>query len=253
VKKETLFDVVVTTQVPMRIGGPDDPLSAAQNVVSRVGDRLVIPGSTLKGAFRAQLEAFLIDRYYDSATNQWATGQEASKPCIPAAKPSPDEQRLARTGRFREGLCSYTDRDPSPEICPCCYLLGAMGMPGFVRVPFLYSDAAADDLYSASLDRATGSVRRGTNFPYELVPEGATFTGRLAVLTEDTLLGWRLGEAREFANGRTQDAWLRKSSLASDELIRDYVVARLASIGLLGGYKSKGFGDVTVEVREAAS
>ncbi len=252
-KKEMLFDVVVTTKVPMRIGGPDDPLSAAQNVVSRVGDRLVIPGSSLKGAFRAQLETFLIDQYYDSTAKQWAIGKETCKPCIPAAKPSADEKRLAQTGRFKEGLCSYAERDASAEICPCCYLLGAMGMPGFIRVPFLYSDAAADDLYSASLDRATGSVRRGTNFPYELVPEGVTFTGRLAVLTEDTVLGWCLGKPREFANGRTQDAWLHKSNITSDKLIQDYIVGRLSNITLLGGYKSKGFGDVIVEVRGVTS
>ena len=249
-KQEKVFDVTVTTKVPLRIGGPDDPLAAAKNVVSRVGDRLVIPGSTLKGAYRAELEAFLIDRCYDADAGKWAAGEEAKQPCIPADRPSPDESRLIKSGRYKQDPCAYTERKSSASICPCCYLLGAMGIQGFVRVPFLYADAMSDQLYSASLDRATGTVRRGTNFPYELVPEGVTFGGKLSVTVRNTVLGWELGKPREYASNQTQDTWLRDKQMAADQLIQEWIVNRLVGIALIGGYKSKGFGEVSVKVEE---
>ena len=249
-KLERMFDITVKTQVPLRIGGPDDPLAGGKKVVGRVGDRLVIPGSTLKGAYRAALEIFLIDQYYDADAGKWAAGDEAKQPCVPAAKPSPDERRLIESGRYKHQTCAYTENKYSQAICPCCYLLGAMGIQGFVRVPFLYADATANQLYTASLDRATGTVRGGTNFAYELVPEGVAFAGRLSVTIRNTVLGWDLGRPREYAGNRTQDAWLRDRLLDPDEVVREWVVARLKSITLIGGYKSKGFGDVSLEVRE---
>jgi len=125
-----------------------------------------------------------------------------------------------------------------------------MGIQGFVRVPFLYADAASDQLYSASLDRATGTVRRGTNFPYELVPEGVTFGGKLSVTVRNTVLGWELGKPREYASNQTQDTWLRDKQMAADQLIQEWIVNRLVGIALIGGYKSKGFGEVSVKVEE---
>jgi len=256
-RRERFLQVTLTTQAPLHIGGPDDPLATAKNVVSKVGDRVVIPGPTLKGALRAELEQFLIDQHFEAAAGQWAPGREAARPCIPAAEPSKDERKLIEGGRYSQEACRYTspvggrrEGKSSKVICPCCYLLGAMGIGGFLRVPFLDGDAATNQLYSAGIDRATGTVRAQTNRPYELVPAGAIFTGKLSVLIEDTRLGWQLGRSREFANGETQDKWLVGNPMEQDRVVQDYVVARLQSIALIGGYKSKGFGEVSVKVEE---
>jgi len=61
---EKTVTVTITTKEPLRIGGKKDPLSGADNPVTRVGGKLVIPGSSLKGALRAEIEKFLIDSYY---------------------------------------------------------------------------------------------------------------------------------------------------------------------------------------------
>lgn len=66
----------------------------------RVGGKLVIPGSTLKGALRAKLEEFLIDTYYSNG--KWRPDYEQFKPCIPGDKLSEDEQLLVQAGKYRE-------------------------------------------------------------------------------------------------------------------------------------------------------
>ena len=56
--KEKNIQIQAITKEPLRIGGKKDPLSGADNPVTRVGGRLVIPGSSLKGALRAEIERF---------------------------------------------------------------------------------------------------------------------------------------------------------------------------------------------------
>jgi len=40
---------------------------------------------------------------------------------------------------------------------------------GFVSVPFLFAEPGYQSLYSSSIDRASGTVKSGTNRPYQLV------------------------------------------------------------------------------------
>ncbi len=256
---EKIFTIKLETKEPLRIGGKKDPLSGADNPVTRVGGKLVIPGSTLKGALRSEIERFLITSYFENG--KWKEGFEEMKPCIPGAELSADEQALVESGKYRGGgSCHYpcTDRkcgrSVNHSICPACYLLGAMGLPGFVKVPFLYAEGGADELYSSRIDRATKTVASGTNRPYELVPDGTIFIGKLTVLMEDTVLGWKLGEPRRLSEERTLgDRWLEinEGKKETEELIKTYIIDRLQNIKTLGGYKSKGFGLVTISVTES--
>src|SRR5579864_7051374 len=139
---EKVFQLTVRTTAPLRIGAKRDPLSGSDNPVTRVGTTLAIPGSSLKGALRNQIESHLIARFFRAG--RWEEGREHWKPCIPGAEVSADEKLLVREGKYRdqERTCHY----PCPErecrgrthsICPACYMLGALTLPGFVRVPFL--------------------------------------------------------------------------------------------------------------------
>ena len=56
---------------PLRIGAAEDPRSGIHNPVAMVGEKVVIPGSSLKGALRAQMEQFLIETYYDDNSQSW--------------------------------------------------------------------------------------------------------------------------------------------------------------------------------------
>ena len=139
------------------------------------------------------------------------------------------------------------------------YLLGSMGLNGFVRVPFLSAEGSASELYSSRMDRGTKTIATGTNRPYELVPNETEFKGQLFVLLEDTVLNWKLGEPRSLGGQRTLgDKWLdgnkeRMDEKTQSEFIGQYVVERFKSISILGGYKSKGFGRIQVGMDEVTS
>ncbi|MBC7265286.1 MAG: hypothetical protein H5T64_13165 [Chloroflexi bacterium] len=246
---ERRFEIVLRTMEPFRIGGKPDPLFGAENPVAIVGSQVVIPGSSLKGAFRSRIEQYLIERHYDAGAKRWPANRTAWRPCLGGPKPSEAEQRLVGEGKYRSLGCAYpAARDAKDaSICPACYLLGAQGLVGFVRVPFLVSDVTPEELYSARIDRSTSTVARGTNRPYQLVPTGAIFKGTFYVTLEDTVLGWRLGEPRPLDG--EGDAWLKTNAPSQEQLIKEFITDRLASIYLLGGYKSKGFGRVQIEVR----
>lgn len=252
---ERAFRLTIRTTEPLRIGAKKDPLSGSDNPVSRVGGTLAIPGSSLKGALRNQIESYLIGKFFHAG--KWESGKDHWKPCIPGAEISADENRLVREGKYRaqERTCHYpcTERECKNQVhsvCPACYLLGAMTLQGFVRVPFLSAEGATNELSSIRLDRATKSipqVRGGPFRSYEFVPQGVSFTGILHVTIEDTVLGWRLGEPRALGEQRTVgDKWLEGHHYESEALIRELLLERLSAIKVIGGYRSKGFGGVEI-------
>lgn len=252
---ERSYRLTVRTTEPLRVGGKKDPLSGADNPVTRVGGTLAIPGSSLKGALRNQIESYLIDKFLKAG--KWEAGKEDWKPCIPGAEVSADERRLIRDGKYRDqdGTCHYpcSERECRGQvhsICPACYLLGAMTLPGFVRVPFLCAEGGSNELSSIRLDRATKGVpqvRGGPFRSYELVPQGVSFTGMLYITVEDTVSGWRLGQPRRLGEQRAAgDKWLEGQNYDPEVLLKEFVLDRLAAIKVIGGYRSKGFGGIEI-------
>lgn len=253
------YIITLTTKDPFRIGGKGDPLSASENPVALVGGRVCIPGSSLKGALRGELERFLNDNNYENQKKIWPTDRLALQPCIPATKLSPDEQRLVSEKRFRGTGCHYPcDIGPrakcgqSPNdahgICPVCYLLGAQGLVGFAQIPFLFTDVRYDELYSARLERTSHTVMSGTNRSFQLIPPDTKFTGILEILMGDSLLGWQLGGPRNLKDHTKGDAWLLGNHWSQDKISTDLITERLKAIRSLGGYRSKGFGNVEIMV-----
>lgn len=259
---EKAFRVTVRTTEPLRIGAKKDPLSGADNPVTRVGGSIAIPGSSLKGALRNQIESYLIDKFYQAG--KWQAGKEEWKPCVPGAEMSPDERRLIRDGKYRDqdGTCHYPCSERSchgqiHSICPVCYLLGAMTLPGFVRVPFLFAEGGAGELVGVRLDRATKTIpqvgRGGPVRSYELVPQGTGFSGTLYVALADTVTGWEFGKPRKLGEERNTrgDKWLEGQSYTPDVFLKEFVLDRLAALKTIGGYRSKGFGRIEIEAVDA--
>lgn len=251
--REQAYHIELEALEPVRVGGAPDPLSGQDNPVAIVGNDATIPGSSLKGALRNEIERFLIDRYYDSRARHWPDQQQAAQPCLAATRLSPAEQQLVSSGRYRPRSCAYVEprRDDRQQnrqqpICPACYLLGAQGLVGFVKAPFLWCQVSPDTLYSARLERSTGVVAQGTNRQYQLLPRGTRFGGTLFLLEEDTALGWRLGEQRPLPNN--PDAWL-SLGWGRDQIVQQLLVERIQAITYLGGYKSKGLGRVQITIR----
>lgn len=265
-KQTQEYTVTLTTLGPLHVGGLDDPLGAEDNPVAMIGGRPCIPGPTLKGAFRAEMERFLV-----------ATGNEKLRPCLTSTLPSPAEQALTsgETAFYRPRPCALrvraTDRgqrtdagankqgeEAQESICPACYVLGAMGLVGFVSVPFLMpvGDVKPESLYSSRIDRVTGTVVGG-NRSYQVIVPGAQFKGKMEVLFEDKVLGWSFGKKRPVrtpaGDALEVDQWLDDAGAlgsTQEELLQKLVLERLTAIDVIGGYRSKGFGAVKIEVQE---
>ncbi len=243
------FNLTLVTKEPFRIGAKEDVMSGVGNPLTTVGGRVVIQGSSLKGALRSSIEEYLIDTF---------PNESAMKPCIPSAYNtlSADEKKLIEKGKFREGGgCSYSSnpRNRSESICPVCYLLGAQGLIGFVRVPYLYTDATPEELYAVRIDRATGVVSEKTNRDFQIIADGIEFKGVLEVIVKDSVKNWELGKPRiidEKLGIGANDAWLKKGEWNADRIINELILERLKAINLLGGFKSKGCGKVEIEVTE---
>lgn len=243
------FSVKLVTKEPFRIGAMQNVMSGVDNPVTTVGGRVVIQGSSLKGALRASIEEYLIDKFPKDSS---------MKPCIPSAYNtlSADEKKLIEQGRFREGGgCSYSSnpRNRSESICPVCYLLGSQGLVGFVRVPYLYTDATPEDMYAVRIDRAAGVVSEKTNRDFQIIADGIEFNGMLEVVVKDNVKGWDLGKTRvidEKLGIGANDAWLKKGDWNANRIIDELIAGRLREINLLGGFKSRGCGKVDITIQE---
>ena len=266
---EKRYRIELETIEPLRVGGVEDPRSGIHNPVTKLSDKVVVPGPSLKGALRAQMEQFLIETYYGKSSQGWPRDRVALLPCIPAPRPTTDEVALINSGKYRPEACHYpceferrveggrevfrgkctAGERPNPHsICPICYFLGAMGLNGFLRVPFLYAEIPPEELYSARIDRGRSTVVEGTNRPYQLIAPGVKFAGELVIVMEDPVTGWKVGEPRPLSDKTLGDKWLEVETSRGEDLINTYIIERLKSIKILGGYKSKGFGEVKIEV-----
>lgn len=241
------FEITLITKEPFRIGALKNIMSAIDKPVTTIGGKVVIQGSSLKGVLRANIEEYLIAQY---------AGEKDMKPCIPSAYNtlSSDEKKLIEAGKYRGGGgCSYSPnpKKRSESICPVCYLLGAQGLVGFVRMPYLYTDATPEDMYAVRIDRATGVVAEGTNRDFQIMADGVEFKGELEIVVKDNVRGWELGKSRsidEKLGIGVNDAWLKNGAWSTDRIIRELIVDRLVDIKLLGGFKSKGCGKVEIKV-----
>lgn len=248
------YKVTLESLEPFRIGALENPISGVHNPVTRIGGRVVVQGASLKGAFRAEIERHLIENFMNNS---------GMKPCIPspANSLSGGERRLIEAGKYkRGGGCQYKEErkkgkeTPAPlgqddYVCPVCYLLGAQGLIGFVRVPYLFSDSIPEELYAVRIDRATSTVADGTNRDYQIIPPHVRFEGKLEVLISDLLLGWRLGQPRRLVESATKgDLWLAGNGWSPERILDELVVQRMHAIAFMGGFKSRGCGRVQIQV-----
>ena len=235
--------IELTTLSPLHIGGKEDILSGIHGPMTQSGDKVIIPGPSVKGAFRASLERVLISNY---------PNDNNMKPCIPATfkNLSEDEKALIKNN-YRGPACIYKKVRPEDKqnyICPVCYLLGAQSLGGFIFVPFLTTDCRTQELYSIRLDRALGIGASKSNREYEFIPEGIVFSGIMEVTMKDDFRNWSLAKPRPLALNREADKWLKEGEWDTINVLDKLIKSALKSINQIGGFKSKGFGKVEVKV-----
>jgi len=253
--REKRVEISIQTLAPLHIGGQDNPLTGMENAVAKIGERLVIPGPSIKGALRHQMEDYLIEANYDDKARGWPQERLSLRPCMASAgRVSAEEAALVNAGKYRNTSARGSDvrsgcvYPSEASICPVCYLLGAQGLTGFIRVSFLEADQQPDALYSGRVDRAKGIIAHGTNRPYELVREGTTFRGFLSILDSDDVRSWTFGQPRRLEGNRTPDRWLESGEWDAKRILDELIVKRLQAITIIGGYRSKGFGLIKVTV-----
>ena len=235
--------IEIETKSPFRIGAKKTPFSTIEQPIVKIGGKIVIPGTTLKGALRHEIEKYLIQNHPDDPK---------MKPCIPASQLSEDETKLVAEGKYRGTSCQYPNPKQATSICPVCYLLGAQGLRGFITVPFLnlQTELTPDKFTSIRIDRSTGVAAKGAIRSAEILPEGVKFTGELQILIEDKIRGWKLGKPRPLQGNTLGDQWLINSDWDENRIIKELIKERLVAISALGSLKSAGAGKVTIGAKE---
>ncbi len=245
------------------IGASKSPLVGKDLPVFKIDDRPVIPGTSLKGAWRSRLEALLQEKRDDFA-RKFSARPEHLRPCIPTTRPSPAESDKFSGKRWLTGCHIEMERDRiniNPKesnrafICPVCYFFGANGLQGFVRIGNLIPAASVASVFEQTItsrDRAVDGVRKGALASGEHVKGGTEFQGQVELLLFDGTFSF--GEPRRIGSV-CFDPWLdpltkQQSDITARglSLINELLIPAFQRIDMIGGHRSKGGGLVKVEI-----
>jgi CRISPR/Cas system CSM-associated protein Csm3 (group 7 of RAMP superfamily) len=244
----------------LHIGGSPTPLWEKKAPVFMIGDQPAIPASSFKGAFRNSVENYIIRHKEELRTIFKVDDTKYLKPCIPASGPTAAERSLLDV--YKEKNCEIRVEEkeikvPDEGICPVCYLFGANGIMGFLRIPnFLPVTKGLNRLEQTQIgiDRKTKTQRHGAIVHGDQVLPGTKFEGELEIVLNDG--NFVFGRPRTMGEGdklTILDEWLKNTETEDlDEvrvrIINNLILKPLEQIDRLGGQKSKGAGKITVEV-----
>ena len=246
----------------LHIGGSPSPLTEKKAPVFSVDGKPAIPASSFKGAFRYQVEQLLIAKKDELKQKLEITEDKLIRPCIPAPRPSRAEQELLSLGYRKH--CEIKVEEDEVEIpkennrpiglCPACYLFGATGLMGFLRIPNLWPEVGEYriDQTSIRIDRKSGTAATGAIVTGEQVKPGTIFKGTLEIVAQQGT--FQFGRARDIG-GTKVDLWLDGIASKSAEetqllLISEILIPALNNIAVLGGQKSKGAGKVVIGIEK---
>jgi CRISPR-associated RAMP protein (TIGR02581 family) len=208
----------LVTRTPLRIGAGRsyDTLGDDLPVVKDTLDRPVIPGSSLKGALRAYAESLL--RTLEPMTRSDGKSQLS---CDPLTNPCLSNDEVTALKRKKDADDKLWERS-----CRACRLFGAPWLASQVWVKDL---PVREDTWferfehrdGVSIDRDTGTAQSQKRYTFELVPEGTAFDFDLVV-------------------DGASDAELGLLLLALEGVNSGQI--------LLGGARSRGLGDVVLNV-----
>ncbi len=240
----------------LHIGGSPSPLTEKKAPVFSVDGKPAIPASSFKGAFRYQVEQLLIAKKDELKLSFEITKDELIKPCIPAPRPSKAEQELLKLGYRKH--CEIKVEEDKVEIpkdvglCPVCYLFGATGLMGFLRISNFWPEMGEYriDQTGIRIDRESGTAATGAIVTGEQVKPGTIFKGTLEIVAQQGT--FQFGKAREIG-GTEVDLWLDGIASKPIEetqllLINKIIIPALNNIAILGGQKSKGAGKISIEL-----
>lgn len=250
----------------LHIGATGSPIREKKAPIFLIQNQPVIPGSSFKGAWRAQLENLLESQFDELCGELGLTNdhRDRLKPCIPIPKPSAAEREQFKGGRRKLAGCQVmvdektVQLNPSRDredktVCPACYFFGANGLMGFLRVPNLVKVQppalrATYDQTNIRRDRAADNAAPGALVTGEQVDPGTVFEGEVDIVLRDG--PFEFGMPRKV--GVTEvDHWLDAFAASNDRLqiqlrlLNRLLLPALEKVTVLGGQRSKGGGRVT--------
>jgi CRISPR-associated RAMP protein (TIGR02581 family) len=188
----------------LHVGAPGgvQPAATERPVARDALGQPFIPGATLKGALRTEVERLVRAVRPARACNP--VGADAER-CVPAAAASanrPGGRTSAAGGAGGAGAAV------PPETCWVCRLFGAPWLASRVQVADLAVDPATwlgqlPVREGIAVDRDTDTARRALGYDYEVVPAGTEFRCHIRADTADPrLLGMLALGLRELESGR---------------------------------------------------
>ena len=221
----------------------------------------MIPASSLKGAFRQQVESLLIDEKKKLAEVLGLNDRNMYllSPSIPSPRPSKAEQDLFSRGYRREHSEIRVENDKIQipwsngepiGLCPVSYFFGAAGLEGFLRIDNFISAPGEwrIDQTRIRIDRQAQTAAPGAIVTGEQVKPGSVFTGNISIFRKRQ--GTTFGQCREIG-GTKVDIWLTHWSEKDESsrqlfLLNTILIPALNNIKYLGGQKSLGGGKVNL-------
>lgn len=166
-EKRIIIEYKVITISDLHVGGHESTAPAAVDnpVIKDSRGYPIIPGSSLKGVLRSEMERLL--RGLDI------------KACKPDSKPYP------------EGLCK------SGKECTVCLLFGGREYAGSIRIRDATATTQRTTLRDGvSIDRKSRKAAKGRYYDIEVVPSGVEFNGEIVI--ENPKLVATNPESKEF-------------------------------------------------------
>lgn len=228
IRRETLITGEIKNLSPLRIGtGEEQPLSSIVDLAViriNIGGKQIpyIPGSSLKGVFRTQAQILANKKGIPTCTGL------SKETCIDKREYyDPEQQSNVKLGKYIERIVRRGESEKAMEAFfkTACILCKIFGSPSYSSKT-IFSDAypttepTLDYRTGIAISRVTGAVAEKALYQVEYINPGARFTFKI--------------HARNLPN---------------------YALGLLASIIKsikegeirIGGFKTRGFGEVTIE------
>jgi len=214
---EKLKDIVefgykITTLGNLTISPPEMPLGEDEDLkITKIGKKMAIPGSSIKGLVRSNLESKLSE-----------LGKEV---CVPSVT-------LPRNKKERESYLKRINRrnpdDCMKEPCPICLIFGNTYRGGALSGRAIFLDAFSDsDINDYTLVRTHVAIERSRRVQsskklveLSAVEGGVEFKGTIRIINPEN---WMVGALRR--------------------------ALETAEFTGIGGKKSAGYGQVSIEIK----
>jgi len=234
-----VLGIRITTKTPLAIRTGDTGLEPGGTDLKcvrtrRGGDEptVFIPGSSLKGVVRSAAEANLRGQTFGGI-------QGACNPLDPTS--------CGEQNRFKG---QDTSADIHRKHCLACRLFGSQSIKGRASIRDLLPPPGPETIdanrtlvrFGVAINRVSGGVSRGKLFDQEVVPEGVTFAGDIAL---ENYQVWQLGLLGA-AFGELNDGFAQLGSSKSRGLgvVHVELVSMLHEQPLRAGERAAGVGKI---------